>query len=799
MIVRLSRIIFLAGALAYAVFAPPSCGRAAEPLIKERIDWPVFLARHDLLWKQIPRGWSEAPFLGNGRLALCMYQEPGKNAIRFALDRTDVFDRRDTSWGWTAYSRARYHVGDFQLHPVGKITAVDLRQDLWNAELRGSIITDQGKLELRAIVHATQPLFVIEVTRTKGEKDASWTWHPYKAETTRNGIVRTPADAKKYQETYGNPSKIWEPNPSPELTRAGEMRLCVQKLLAGGGYTTAWQEVESKLTAATTNSAPSAKDPGGGKSHRTLLCSIAMSYPELTSPDEAKSVVKHAAAGDFNLLVTEHRDWWHSYYPASFVSFPDTRVEGFYWITMYKYACAARADTGVIDTHGPWFQNTGWPYITFDLNTQVSYWGLQPSNRLELSESLGRNMQEHAQNLIQNAPKQFQYDSAAIGVAAQQDLQAAVDDDRRYERYFGGLPWLCHNEWLQYRYSMDDEILRNRLFPLLRRAMNLYLHYVEEGDDGKLHLAAMFSPEYSTPDKRSTFRDTSHDLALFRWGCTTLLTSCERLKIDDPLIPRWRDVVKRLADYPQDETGLMIGKDTPLIGTHRHLAHLMAIHPLYLVNWEQPKRRDMIERSLRHSAPATFKGDFLNFTAAWAACMYASMGRGDDAYRLSTMCIDTLWPNTMFAFSGQNIETPLIAIVPLHDMLLQSWGDRIRVFNAAPSAWPDLTFHNLRAEGAFLVSAKRKDGKTQWVRLKSLAGEPCRLQTDMAEPLSIAAGPKDVSLRRVGTGLYKIGLSKNQEIVIAGARSDASALLIEPLPQQSQAKRWGLPEPSVKQ
>ena len=103
-----------------------------------------------------------------------------------------------------------------------------------------------------------------------------------------------------------------------------------------------------------------------------------MSHPELTSPDEAKRAVQHAVAADHSVLMTEHRDWWHAYYPASFVSFPDARVEGLYWITMYKYACAARADTGVIDTHGPWFQNTGWPYITFNLNTQVSYLGLQP-------------------------------------------------------------------------------------------------------------------------------------------------------------------------------------------------------------------------------------------------------------------------------------------------------------------------------------------------------------------------------------------------------------------------------------
>jgi alpha-L-fucosidase 2 len=236
------------GAFISAQLCFQSTAPAAEPTVTERIDWPAFLARHDLIWKQMPRNWSEAPFLGNGRLALCMFQEPEQNALRFALDRTDVFDRRDSSWGWTAYSRARYHVGDFQLRPVGKITRVDLRQDLWNAELSGTITTDRGQLAIRAIVHSTQPVFMVDVNRTKGEEGAGWTWHPYKAETTRDGIVRTADDAKKYEERYGNPVKIWEPNPPPELSQDGPVNLCVQKLLAGGGYATAWQEVENKTS-----------------------------------------------------------------------------------------------------------------------------------------------------------------------------------------------------------------------------------------------------------------------------------------------------------------------------------------------------------------------------------------------------------------------------------------------------------------------------------------------------------------------------------------------------------------------
>ncbi len=65
----------------------------------------------------------------------------------------------------------------------------------------------------------------------------------------------------------------------------------------------------------------------------------------------------------------------------------------------------------------------------------------------------------------------------------------------RYYDLVGNLPWTMHNMWWQYRYSMDDEMLREKIYPLLRRSINLYLHMVGEGEDGKLRLPPTYSPE----------------------------------------------------------------------------------------------------------------------------------------------------------------------------------------------------------------------------------------------------------------------------------------------------------------
>ena len=116
-------------------------------------------------------------------------------------------------------------------------------------------------------------------------------------------------------------------------------------------------------------------------------------------------------------------------------------------------------------------------------------------------------------------------------------------------------------------------------------------------------------------------------------------------------------------------------------------------------------------------------------------------------------------------------------------MLIQSWGRKIRIFPAIPDSWDDAVFHNLRAEGAFLVSAVRKNGKTAFVNLKSLAGEPCILKTDFSGPLSLVSDNSVEYKILEKDGEYEIFLGKGEEVTIypSGAKPD---LLIEPLRAQ---------------
>jgi alpha-L-fucosidase 2 len=43
-------------------------------------------------------------------------------------------------------------------------------------------------------------------------------------------------------------------------------------------------------------------------------------------------------------------------------------------------------------------------------------------------------------------------------------------------------------------------------------------------------------------------------------------------------------------------------------------------------------------------------------------------------------------------------------------MLIQSYNGYIEIFPALPKAWNNVSFHHLRTEGAFLVSAQKENG-----------------------------------------------------------------------------------------
>ncbi|MFH8489530.1 glycoside hydrolase family 95-like protein [Streptomyces longisporoflavus] len=126
-------------------------------------------------------------------------------------------------------------------------------------------------------------------------------------------------------------------------------------------------------------------------------------------------------------------------------------------------------------------------------------------------------------------------------------------------------------------------------------------------------------------------------------------------------------------------------------------------------------------------------------------------------------------------------------------MVCQSRGDVIRVFPALPSAWADLTVHDFRTQGAFLLSAVRKGGTTRWVRLVSEAGAPCVVRHGIAGAIEVRDGRgRPLPYEDAGEGVVRIGLGRGESALIT-AEGDRPDLRIAPVEPKAGAPRWGLP------
>ena len=766
----------------------------ATPSPGTRVDWAAFLARHDLVWHRLPTRWGESAFIGNGRLGATIDAQGG--ALGWTINRTDV-----------VHDQSRYPIGRVFLKTAGTLRGGSARLTLWNAEASGTVTTDRGEVRWRSFTASQPSVIVIVLEGTRGERAVDLDWSPAEARPPRKVARKEPFAPEDL-------------HPPPVVTRSEAEITSVQSFIGGGAHA---ESIVSSPPGGTTGQfrSPSPEGRGGqgvrtvdggqgvrtldggravvrtfeaGQRVRAFYVSISPGSTDREALAEARAATAEAAHLGLARLEAQHRKWWHAYYPASFLSFPDARLEAYYWIQVYKLGSAMRADGPILDLNGPWFNATPWPAIWWNLNIQLTYSPLFRANRLDLAESLFRNLDRNRQALIDNVPARLRGEAAAIGRSSGPDLVRPVDlltaqSDAAHE--MGDLPWTMYYYWLHYRYQMDDRILRERVYPLLARAIGNYLAYLERGEDGRWHLPPTHSPELATVP------DANYDLALLRWGLQTLIASAERLRLDEPLLPRWREVLEHLAPFPTDSAGLMVGRGRPWKESHRHYSHLLAIYPLHLITPDRPEQRALIERSLQtwERDAALFRG--YSFTGG--ASMHALLGQGDTALARLNRYLDApryMEPNTFYAEAGPVIETPLSLATSIQDMFLQDWGGALRVFPAVPSVWTDAAFDWLRADGAFLVSAVRHAGRTAWVRIESLAGEPCRLIVADWDTAVVRdhRGPAPRVTKR-SAGEFVIDFARGASVVLA---PDAVAPLpdVRPVPvSPSDRNRWPALQP----
>ena len=143
-------------------------------------------------------------------------------------------------------------------------------------------------------------------------------------------------------------------NLPPVASRQGDIDVVFQPLKPAGGHAVAWKSVPA------------------GKNRSIVYASVGFAKSEAQAVAEAVAAVRKAEATGLAGLSESHQAWWHAFWPEGFITIPDTRLESFYYIQMYKMASATRPGRPAIDLMGPWFRTTPWAKIWWNLNIQLS-------------------------------------------------------------------------------------------------------------------------------------------------------------------------------------------------------------------------------------------------------------------------------------------------------------------------------------------------------------------------------------------------------------------------------------------
>jgi hypothetical protein len=714
----------------------------------QKVDWDKYMDEQSLYWDSLSTNYYTGIPLGNGRLGVLIYKENEK-ALRFDVGRSDVTDTRphypDSMFTEQLISRPRLPIGKFVLTTKGSILSSRLKLDIFKAQAGGAITTSAGKIFLIAFVPTGEQVISIRVSGTEGEKNVSWQWIPEKSITPRITYGRAKPELYKYVN-----------NPDPILKDSTGVSLCRQPLLNGGGYTTAWKQQDSTLAIAV----------GYGPS------------PQDGSTAEAISHLENFSKKNLSDVLTTHRNWWSAYFKKSFVAVPDARMQRYYWLELYNLASATRKGEPMVDLMGPWFtSNTPWPAIWWNLNTQLAYSNIFVTNHLETGRSLFDKLNSSVNTLINNVPPEWRNDAAAIGRISGYDLYAPLDqNDLRSGRFEpGNLTWMLYYYHRYFLYSQDTTELVRKIYPLLKRSVNYLVHLLKPGGDGKLHLVKSHSPEYADAE------DAHYSLSALRWGLRTLIETDSMLDRHDNDRNNWNYILNRLPDYHVNETGYMIGYDVSLTSSHRHFSHLMMIYPYREADPDDPAARAIMEKSIAHwlSMPSAHAG----YSYTGSASMYAYLRKGDSTMRQLDRYLDRHGEvNGLYKESGPCFETPHSWVTAFAEMMLQSQKEVVSIFPAIPAGWTDLSFANLRAEGAFLVDAVRSKGRTAMIRVKSEKGGPCIIETDIPTADLESKGVQSLYHGRTRIALI---MKAGEEIIIRNKRSES----VEPAPVAF--KRYG--------
>lgn len=439
---------------------------------------------------------------------------------------------------------------------------------------------------------------------------------------------------------------------------------------------------------------------------------------------------------------------WQEFWSRSAVEFADRDLEKIWYHNQYFLACCLRQGKVAPGQAGNWITRhvgTAWHGdYHFDYNVEQVYWGVFSSNHadqhfpyIDLIEHLYPAAQARARDIFGLPGADFPLSAYPVPDTANADPSVP------WIFLFCNTPWAVQSLWWHYRYTMDEGILR-RVYPVLRSAARYVAAYAQKGTDGKYHIAPSMSPEnYGlTPDFLYN-RDCIVDLALSQFLLDAVLEASTVLQQDAAERSRWAEVRANLVSYhraqgPFGEVWLDVA-DGPVEWIFNTPNTGVPVFPGEQVGiGSSPEQLEIARRTvetirLEGGNDLVFQPlirarlGILNLDWFKGQVRYCLLPNGiaNDRVRQSGGRYSDQTDFDFMMRMGVWVENFSLPAV-LNECMLQSYDGVLRFFPNTHQLGP-ARFQNLRAVGAFLVSASWDGSKVSSLVLLSEKGSTARL------------------------------------------------------------------------
>ena len=308
--------------------------------------------------------------------------------------------------------------------------------------------------------------------------------------------------------------------------------------------------------------------------------------------------------------------------------------------------------------------------------------------------------------------------------------------------------WLAQSFYLHWKYTNDPAFLKQRAYPWCAEIGRALQALLKPDASGRLKLPLSSSPEIFDYSPRAWLAPNSnYDLALMRFLFSANAEMADALG-ETGAARVWRDTLAQLDPLLTDAAtaALMVAAGVPFDQSHRHFSHAMAIYPLGTLNVDGTEADRRTIAATIDDVVKLGTSQWCGYSFSWMSAMAARAGQADRALQfLRDYERAFIGPNgfhlngdqtksglSRFTYRPFTLEGNFLAMQAVQEMLLQSWGGVVRVFPAVSASWQDASFDRLRAEGGWVVSAKRANGRTARVEIRATKGGTLRLKDPFA-------------------------------------------------------------------